>query len=91
MRLFLTSAVVLVSSVVIGPMGTDPGTGRSFPWAQEPSAGSMIGDRAASDRGVDGEFLFNYYDQDGDHSPVTGGWAPKHCKWSHLSSSRAGV
>lgn len=25
------------------------------------------------DLGVEGEFLFNYYDQDGDFSPVTGG------------------
>jgi hypothetical protein len=33
----------------------------------------MVGDSVTSDLGVDGEFLFNYYDQDGDHSPVTGG------------------
>lgn len=71
--MFLTTAVVLASSLAAAPPGQEPGAGRAFPRAQEPSAGSMVQDRAPSDRGVDGEFLFNYYDQDGTHSPVTGG------------------
>ena len=41
--------------------------------AQEAPAVSAPSAAGNSERGVDGEFLFNYYDQDGDHSPVTGG------------------
>ena len=66
--MLLTAAWVVVGPVVAGPTGTG-----LYPQAQEPSAASAPRELGDGTRGVDAEFLFNYYDQDGDHSPVTGG------------------
>ena len=66
MLLTLVSAVV-AAWLVIRPGGGDAPDAAPSP-EQSPPPASVSGGA-----GVDGEFLFNYYDQDGDHSPVTGG------------------
>lgn len=66
MLLTLVSAIV-AAWLVFQPFGGDQ-SGAESPTEQAPPPASVPGPG-----GVDGEFLFNYYDQDGDHSPVTGG------------------